>query len=223
MFTTQRSGSVGNLATNPNKTTNVYNQSNDTFTGVRWGEAFVVADDSKPLTIQISGGGLRNSDDTADHFVAPTSEVGPANIQSFANVAGFALYDATQGKFLIDSYRCTSHDQNESAYETKTIDLAGLTGHLIVPTVVDFATTSWGMTALKNVFLPLGTAEANTWLATSVTGSWTFDTQEEFESKWFEVDASGNRLDTITNFRLGAPGGCNYYVGSNFMTANGSS
>lgn len=223
MFTTQRSGSVGNLATNLNKTTNVYNQSNDTFTGVLWGEAFVVADDSKSLTIQISGGGLRNSDDTADHFVAPTTEIGPANIQSFANVAGFALYDATQGKFLIDSYRCTSHDQNESAYETKTIDLAGLTGHTIVPTVVDFATTSWGMTALKNLFLPLGTAEANTWLATSVTGSWTFDTQEEFESKWFEVDASGNRLDTITNFRLGAPGTCNGYVGSNFMSANGSS
>ena len=223
MFTTQRSGSVGNLATNPNKTTNVYNQNNDTFTGVLWGEAFVVADDSKPLTIQISGGGLRNSDDTADHYVIPTTETGTTNVQSLANVAGFILYDVDQGKFLLDTYRCTSHDQTDGAYETKTIDLTGLTGHTLVPTVVDFATTSWGMTALKSVFVPLGTAESGTWLATSVTGSWTFDTQEEFESKWFEVDASGNRLDTITNFRLGAPGTCNYYVGGNFMTANGSS
>lgn len=223
MFTGQRSGSSGFAATNLIQATNVYNQSNDTFTGILWGEAFKVADETKPLTIQISGGGLRNSDDTADHFVAPTTETGTTNVQSLANVAGFILYDVDQGKFLLDTYRCTSHDQTDGAYETKTIDLTGLAGHTLVPTVVDFATTSWGMTALKNVFLPLGTAEANTWLATSVTGSWTFDTQEEFESKWFEVDASGNRLDTITNFRLGAPGGCNYYVGGNFMTANGSS
>ena len=223
MFTGNRSGSEGSVATNLNRSSNVYNQSNDTFTGVLWGEAFKVADDTKSISIQISGGGLLNSDGTAAHFVAPTTETGTTNVQSLANVAGFILYDVDQGKFLLDTYRCSSKDQNGTAIETQTISLEGLAGHTLVPTVVDFATTSWGMTALKNVFLPLGTAEANTWLATSVTGSWTFDTQEEFESKWFEVDASGNRLDTITNFRLGAPGTCNGYVGSNFMTANGSS
>jgi len=206
MVTAQRVS--GCAATNLAAATNVNGQSGDDYTGVLWGEAFTVADDSKLITIEICGG----------HFNAPTVEKGAGNIQSFAGIAGFVLYDVTAGKFLLDTYRSSS--SNKTTAETQTVSLTGLAGHTVVPTLVDFATGAYGMVALKSLNVPVGTTDGNLWQQSSVTKSWSFDSEEEFKANWFEVDKNGNRLDSIKNFRLGAHTACAYYVGSNFMTSN---
>ncbi len=183
----------------------------DASNGILWGQPFTVEDDTKEITFNMAGGS----------FTAPDAASGSGtNISSLRGKAGMVLYDITDGKFLLDTYRCSSSKTGDT-YEKKTISLEGLKGHEVVLAVVDLATESWGMTAVGDVNIPLGTGSFNAVGPSLITETrvYDFDTAGNWEG-WYEVDADGNRLETVNNFRFGAPGDCLYYVGDNFITSN---
>ncbi len=180
--------------------------------GILWGSAFTVLDETKEITMKMSGG----------HFEVSTTEDGGTNLSSLRGKAGVILYDHTDGKFLLDTYRCTSENINTSN-ETKTISLAGLKGHSVSLAVIDFATGDWGMTAVDDINIPLGTGKFwNCEKAVVSTKTFNFDTAGDWEG-WYEVDADGNRLDTVSNFQFGSPGTCHYYIGDSYITSTNSS
>ncbi|MDO4570598.1 MAG: LamG-like jellyroll fold domain-containing protein [Planctomycetia bacterium] len=189
---------------------NQYVSDPDGNSGILWGPAFTVADETKEITLKVCGGAFEAPDSTT---------ASGTNIASLRGKAGFILYDVTDGKFLLDTYR--SADTNET-WADKSISLTGLNGHEVAVAVIDFATTSWGMTAIDDLNIPLGTGTFTSIGApVAVTKNFNFDTEGDWEG-WFEVDSDGNRLDTIENFRFGAPAGdpCYYYLGDNFITSN---
>lgn len=184
----------------------------DTYNGILWGQPFTVADDTKEITFKMAGG----------TFTAPDAAAADngTNISQLYGKAGMVLYDITDGKFLLDTYRCSSTNNNKTS-ELKTISLEGLKGHEVALALVDFAVGSWGMTTVSDINIPLGTGTFNNIGPSLITETlaFNFDTANDWEG-WYEVDAAGNRLDSITNFRFGAPGACDYYIGSNFITSN---
>ncbi len=153
------------------------------------------------------------------NFAAPaTEDVGGTNLSALRGKAGFILYDVTDGKFLLDSYRCNSTSQGNT-FETKTVSLAGLQGHTISLAVIDFATGSWGMTAVDDINIPLGTGIFSQSAKAAVSAkTFNFDVAGNWEG-WYEVDASGNPMEIVTNFQFGSPGTCNYYIGDNYITS----
>jgi len=184
----------------------------DTYNGILWGQPFTVADDTQDITFKMAGG----------TFTAPDAAAADngTNISYLRDKAGMVLYDITDGKFLLDTYRCSSTNNNKTG-ELKTISLEGLKGHEVALALVDFAVGSWGMTTVSDINIPLGTGTFNNIGPSLITETlaFNFDTANDWEG-WYEVDAAGNRLDSITNFRFGAPGACDYYIGSNFITSN---
>ncbi|MDO4628636.1 MAG: LamG-like jellyroll fold domain-containing protein [Planctomycetia bacterium] len=184
----------------------------DNCMGILWGSAFTVLDDTKEITAKVVGG----------HFEAPAPEdVGGTNISALRGKAGLVLYDHTEGKFLLDTYRCSDTNTGDVA-NTKTISLAGLKGHSVSLAIIDFVAASWGMTAVDDINIPLGTGKF--WeceKAVVSTKTFNFDTAGDWEG-WYEVDADGNRLDTVSNFQFGSPGTCHYYIGDNYITSTSS-
>lgn len=184
----------------------------DTLNGILWGQPFTVVDDTNVISFKMAGG----------TFTAPDAAAADngTNISYLRGKAGMVLYDITDGKFLLDTYRCAASNNNSSG-EQNTISLEGLKGHEVVLALVDLAEGSWGMTAVGDINIPLGTGSFNNIGPSMITETlaFNFDTAGDWEG-WYEVDAAGNRLDSITNFRFGAPGACDYQIGSNFITSN---
>lgn len=186
----------------------------DNAMGILWGQPFTVADDTKEITFKMAGGS----------FTAPDAETeSGTNLSALRGKAGMILYDITEGKFLLDTYRCSDTNEAESNF-TKTISLKGLKGHEVALALVDLQTDSWGMTAVGDINIPLGAGYFNQVGPSLITEtkSFSFDTVGDWEG-WFEVDANGVRLDSVKNFRFGAPGDCLYSIGSNFITSNSPS
>ena len=211
MFTaTGYAGSTGYaIITYPNRE---HNQAGtgaaDDCTGVLWGQAFTVTDDTKEITLKMAGG----------HFEAPTTEDGGNNVSALKGKAGFVLYDVTDGKFLLDSYRSVSASSDKTM-EAKTVSLSGLKGHTVSLAIVDFATGSWGMTAVDDINIPLGTGAFVEAAKTAVSAkTFNFDDSNNWEG-WYQVDSSGNPMETITSFQFGSPGTCYYYIGDNYITS----
>lgn len=183
----------------------------DTYNGVLWGQPFTVVDDTKEISFKMAGGTFAAPDTTAESGT---------NISQLRGRAGMVLYDITDGKFLLDTYRCSSAS-TDKANELKTISLEGLKGHEVALAFVDFATAGWGMSVVSDINIPLGTGTFNKIGPSLITETLAFDFDDSSDwSGWYEVDANGNRLDTISNFRFGAPDTCNYYIGPNFITSN---
>lgn len=174
--------------------------------GMIWGQTFTVLDDSKSISLTLSGGA----------YAAAATETGGTNLTALRNKGGFILYDVTQSKFLLDTWRCA--DTNGTAV-AKTISLNGLQDHTLAMVFFDLTNNSWGMTAVDNISIPLGTAKFNE-IGPMVltTKTWNFDDSSDWEG-WHEVDLNGNTLDSITHFQFGSPSACLYSIGNNFITS----
>lgn len=178
----------------------------DKTTGMVWGPQFSVLENAPAdavISVDVLGGATA------------------LNVNSRGSGGGgIALWDLTTSDYVRDSSKnIISYAGNGSNdLQHHTFSLNGLQGHDLMVVAIDRNTGGWGWVGLTNL-------EADTTQVSNIEGSgahhivlndFNFDTAGEF-SGMYEVDADGNRLDSVTHFTNGSRNGSaatNFYVDS---------
>lgn len=178
----------------------------DKTTGMVWGPQFSVLEKAPAdavISVDVMGGATA------------------LNVNSRASGGGgIALWDLTTSDYVRDSSNniisYAGNGSNDLQHHTFSLD--GLQGHDLMVVAIDRNTGGWGWVGLTNL-------EADTTQVSNIEGSgahhivlndFNFDTAGEF-SGMYEVDADGNRLDSVTHFTNGSRNGSaatNFYVDS---------
>ena len=192
---------------------NVYNNGNakmgntDYTTGMVWGPSFTVLENEASISLDVFGGNAALN----------------VNDRQTGGV-GVALWDLTTGDYVREGGNVVYFNGNGSnELQHNTFSINGLQGHNLMIVSIDRSYGGWGWVGLTNL-------EADATQVSAIAGAeqhhivltdFNFDTAGEF-SGMYEVDAEGNRLDSVTHFTNGTRNGSavtNYYVDSS-GTAN---
>ncbi|MBR5160739.1 MAG: PEP-CTERM sorting domain-containing protein, partial [Thermoguttaceae bacterium] len=179
---------------------------NDKTTGMVWGAQFTVlenAPEDAVLSVDVMGGATA------------------LNVNSRASGGGgIALWDLTTKDYVRDSSNNIISYAGNGTNDLQhcQFSLNGLQGHNLMVVAIDRNTGGWGWVGLTNL-------EADTTQVSAIAGAeqhhlilndFNFDTAGDFNGM-YEVDADGNRLDSVTHFTNGSRNGSaatNYYVDS---------
>ena len=187
-------------------TSTVYNQAGtDANTTAIWGPQFTVADElpeDAAITFSVAGS------KTALNFNNSRSTGG----------AGVALWDLTEGDFVRDSSGnvISRTGNSNSTWYSASLPLKGLEGHNVMIVAMDRQVDSYGWIGVTDLTADI-TQISNIADAAQhhlVLNNFNFDTAGDF-SGMYEIDAAGNRLDSVTHFTNGSRNGSaatNYYV-----------
>ena len=200
-------------ATDAEKT--IYEQgNNDNTTGIIWGPQFTVSADASAdavFSADVVGGDMALN-------VADRQGGG----------VGVALWDMTTGDYVRDDYNNVAYGNGYGTDQPKHVDISlnGRQGHDLMVVVIDRQTDSWGWIGPENITVDGTQVSALAGAAQHhlILNDFNFDTAGEF-SGMYEVDAEGNRLDSVTNFTNGNRGNgavTNYYVDSSGTFDNGN-
>ncbi|MBQ6108219.1 MAG: PEP-CTERM sorting domain-containing protein [Thermoguttaceae bacterium] len=196
--------SMYHAPTNAADKTIVDQGNSDKTTGMVWGPQFSVLENAPAdavISVDVLGGATA------------------LNVNSRGSGGGgIALWDLTTSDYVRDSSNniisYAGNGSNDLQHHTFSLD--GLQGHDLMVVAIDRNTGGWGWVGLTNL-------EADTTQVSNIEGSgahhivlndFNFDTAGEF-SGMYEVDAEGNRLDSVTHFTNGSRNGSaatNFYV-----------
>ena len=194
---------------------NIYNTDNakvgnsDTTTGMLWGPQFTVTSDATVFSFDAVGG----------NTALDVTSRG-------AGGAGIALWDMTTGDYVRDAYNNVLYGNGNSSDEPKHTDIPinNLQGHDLMVVAIDRNPGGWGWVGPSNLTIDGSQVSAIADAAQHhiVLNDFNFDTAGEF-SGMYEVDAEGNRLDSVTHFTNGTRNGSavtNLYVDSSGTADN---
>ncbi len=185
-----------NISDGTTSTVSAQAASDDNTTAI-WGPQFAVADDiPDDAAITFSVAGFK----TALNF----------NNTRSAGGAGVALWDLTTGDFVRDdSGNIISRTGNSTAtWFDASLPLKGLGGHNVMVVAMDRQTGSYGWIALTDLTADISQVSyiADAAQHHLVLNNFNFDTAGDFNGM-YEIDADGNKLDSVTHFTNGSRNG----------------
>ncbi len=172
----------------PDAALNVYNSSHDSNTGMAWGTAFRVEDETAHISLNVNGGG---------HALQPGRQRDGGT--------GVALWDVLANDYVPGTFTSSNTNNN---YGQHAISLAGLEGRWVMPVLVDRQVGGWAWAGVDSITVADGavTMLNPEYPSYTVHLDYGFDEQADFMG-WQQVDGSGNPV-AITSFRIGdTPGG----------------
>ncbi|MBR0237213.1 MAG: PEP-CTERM sorting domain-containing protein [Thermoguttaceae bacterium] len=168
----------------------------DSITTALWGPQFTVADElpeNAAITFSVAGSA------TALNFDSRT-----------AGGAGVALWDLTTGDFVRDSSgKIISKTGNSNAtWYNASLPLNGLEGHNVMLVAMDRQTNGYGWIGITDLTADISQISyiADAAQHHLVLNNFNFDTAGDFNGM-YEIDADGNKLDSVTHFTNGSRNG----------------
>ncbi len=178
----------GDTGSGPPLDANVHNSDSDRPTGMTWGRAFKVLDDSAHVTMLVNGG---------NHGLNPGSQT--------SGGAGVALWDHGANEIVPGTFRTNvaarpgngTHD-----WAPALIPLEGLDGRTLSLVVIDRQKGGWAWTGVDHIEVDAGAIETIPQQIPLVHQQWTWDTAGDFDG-W--TKASGNTF-SVGNMGLDGNG-----------------
>ncbi|NQT39394.1 MAG: LamG domain-containing protein [Planctomycetes bacterium] len=177
------SGATGS----PDTALNVYNSSHDSNTGMAWGTAFRVEDETAYISLNVNGG---------NHALQPGRQRDGGT--------GVALWDVAANDYVPGTFTTSDTANN---YGQHAISLAGLEGRWVMPVLVDREAGGWGWTGVDSITVGDGAVSMLNpeYPSYTVHLDYSFDEQADFMG-WQQVDGNGNPV-AISSFQIGdSPG-----------------